>query len=138
MTGNLDTARAFFEACETGQGWGACQPYCHPDAGFSAQSGAIAEITTLAAYADWMQGLLTMLTDGSYDLTAFAEDPERATVAACAVFMGTHNGADGPVAATGLQARSDYAYVMKFEDGKISHMSKIWNDGWALKQLGWA
>jgi len=28
--------------------------------------------------------------------------------------------------------------VMEFEDGKISHMSKIWNAGWAMRELGWA
>jgi ketosteroid isomerase-like protein len=78
-----------------------------------------------------------MLTDGTYELTAFAEDAARGTVVASAVFTGTHNGADGPVPATGRSARSDYAYVMKFVDGKVSHMTKIWNDGWALKQLGW-
>jgi len=50
MAGNLETARAFFEACETGQGWDACQPYCHADAGFAAQSGAIADIVTVTAY----------------------------------------------------------------------------------------
>jgi hypothetical protein len=26
---------------------------------------------------------------------------------------------------------------MEFEDGKISHMTKIWNAGWAMKELGW-
>jgi len=26
---------------------------------------------------------------------------------------------------------------MEFQDGKISHMTKIWNAGWALKELGW-
>lgn len=138
MAGNLEAARAFFRACETGQGWEACQPYCHADAGFAAQSGAVADIVTLSAYAEWMKGLLTMLTDGAYELTAFAEDVERGTVIASAVFTGTHNGADGPIPATGQAARSDYAYVMKFRDGKVSHMTKIWNDGWALKQLGWA
>lgn len=138
MSGNLETALAFFEACETGQGWEGCQPYCHADASFAAQAGAIADITTLSAYADWMRGLLTMLTDGSYELTAFAEDPQRGTVVACAVFTGTHNGAAGPVPATGKTARSDYAYVIGLSDGKVSHMTKIWNDGWALKQLGWA
>lgn len=138
MAGNLETARAFFEACETGQGWEACLPYCHADAGFAAQSGAIADITALSAYAEWMKALLTMLTDGAYELTAFAEDGQRDTVIASAVFTGSHNGADGPVPATGQAARSDYAYVMKFDSGKVSHMTKIWNDGWALKQLGWA
>jgi hypothetical protein len=26
---------------------------------------------------------------------------------------------------------------MEFEDGKISHMTKIWNAGWAMRELGW-
>jgi hypothetical protein len=26
---------------------------------------------------------------------------------------------------------------MEFDDGKISHMTKIWNSGWAMKELGW-
>ena len=34
-------------------------------------------------------------------------------------------------------AETDYVYVMDFEDGRIRHMTKIWNDGFALKQLGW-
>ena len=33
--------------------------------------------------------------------------------------------------------QSDYVYNMHFADGKIGHMTKIWNAGWALKELGW-
>jgi hypothetical protein len=33
---------------------------------------------------------------------------------------------------------TDYVYAMDFEDGKIKHMTKIWNAGWAMKELGWA
>ena len=28
-------------------------------------------------------------------------------------------------------------YVMQFEDGRIVHMTKIWNSGMTLKELGW-
>ena len=49
-----ETATAFFEACETGQGWDACKAFCHEGATFSCQAEALAETTTLAAYADWM------------------------------------------------------------------------------------
>jgi hypothetical protein len=28
--------------------------------------------------------------------------------------------------------------VMQFEDGKISRMTKIWNAGMAMKDLGWS
>ena len=39
--------------------------------------------------------------------------------------------------ATGKSTSTDYVYVMEFEDGKISHMTKIWNAGMAMKDLGW-
>ncbi len=38
---------------------------------------------------------------------------------------------------TGKSSNSDYVHLMEFEDGKISHMTKIWNAGWAMKKLGW-
>ena len=138
MAGNYDTAHAFFVACETGKGWAECAQYCHADASFSAQSGAIAEIATLADYTEWMKGLLTPIPDGAYHLTGFAEDAERGTVIASAVFTGTHTAEGGPIPPTGQAASSDYVYVITFTDGKVSHMTKVWNDGWALKQLGWA
>jgi steroid delta-isomerase-like uncharacterized protein len=138
MASNIAVAQAFFEACETGQGAAGVAPFIHADATFSAQAGAIAEIATLADYADWMKGLLGILPDGAYELTAFAEDAARETVVASAVFTGTHTAEGGPVPATGQAAKSDYVYVIKFADGKVSHMTKIWNDMWALKQLGWA
>jgi hypothetical protein len=62
---HYETARAFFEACETGKGWDACKSWCHEDATFSCQADALAETMTLAAYADWMKGLLTPVPDGS-------------------------------------------------------------------------
>lgn len=132
------TARNFFEACETGGGWAACAGYCQDDAGFSCQADALAQTTTLSGYAEWMKGLLGPIPDGRYELTGFAADEGRNRVLASAVFHGTQTGAGGPVAATGKGVASDYAYVMSFTDGKISHMTKIWNDAQALRQLGWA
>lgn len=135
---HYDTATAFFEACETGQGWDGCKAFCHEGATFSCQADALAETTTLAAYADWMKGLLAPVPDGRYKLTAFAADEARGTVVASAEFHGTQTGEGGPVPPTGKSVVSDYAYVMQFDGGKISHMTKIWNDVQALRGLGWA
>jgi len=132
------TAEAFFEACETGKGGAACAPYMHAGATFSAQSEPIAEITDLSAYCDWMAGLLGFVPDGRYELKSFAVDPERAKVVVYAVFHGTHTGECGPLPPTGKATSSDYVYEMTFEDGKIRHMTKIWNAPWAMKELGWA
>ncbi|WP_300034455.1 nuclear transport factor 2 family protein [uncultured Roseobacter sp.] len=132
-----DTATAFFHACETGQGWEGCKSWVHEKAGFSCQADAFAGTTTLAAYADWMKGLLTPVPDGRYVLTAFAVDEARSCVIAAAEFHGTHTGEGGPVAPTGRTVVSDYAYVMQFDGDRISHMTKIWNDVQALRGLGW-
>ena len=32
MSTNLESAKQFFEACETGKGWEDCKAFCHPDA----------------------------------------------------------------------------------------------------------
>ncbi len=138
MSSIKEVSELFFEACETGKGWEGCQQYCHAGATFSAQADALADIETLQAYTDWMKGLLTPVPDGRYELRSFAVDEDRNNVTAYAVFRGTHTGEGGPVPPTGKQIEADYVYVMQFDGDKIRHMTKIWNDAFSLKQLGWA
>ena len=129
---------AFFVACETGKGWEVCNAYCTPGATFSAQAEPLVNVKTLAQYTDWMRGITTVLPDAHYDLKSFATDTTRNNVIAYAVFHGTHTGTGGPVPPTGRQTSTDYVYVMQFEGDKIVHLTKIWNAGLALKDLGWA
>jgi predicted ester cyclase len=131
-------AKRFFEACEAGTGWEGCRAYCTPAASFAAQAEPLAGFTTLQEYTEWMKGLLTVLPDGSYVVKSFATDGDRNSVCAYGVFSGTHNGQGGPVPPTGKRTNTDYVYVMEFDGDKIRHMTKIWNAGWAVKELGWA
>ena len=131
-------AEAFFNACETGQGWEVCGSYCAPEATFSAQAEPLADVKTLAQYTEWMKGILTVLPDAHYHVKSFAIDAARNNVAAYGIFYGTHTGEGGPVPPTGRRIATDYVYVMQFEGDKIAHMTKIWNAGLALKDLGWA
>ncbi len=133
-----ETARAFFEACETGEGWEGCKDYCHADAAFSAQAEPLLEIGTVAEYAEWMKSLLGPLPDGRYEIKSFAVDDERGAVCAFAVFRGTHTGEGGPTPPTGKTVESDYVYIMVFSGDRISHLTKVWHAGLALAQLGWA
>lgn len=132
------TAKDFFTACESGKGWEGCRQYCTPDATFAAQAEPLADVKTLQQYADWMKGLLTFVPDGRYELKSFAVDDERKNVSAYAVFLGTHTGQGGPCPPTGKSTKTDYVYVMQFEGDRIRHMTKIWNAGWAIRELGWA
>lgn len=133
-----DTAQRFFDACESGKGWAVCQEYCHPDATFSAQAGALGGVNTVQAYTDWMKGMFTLIPDASYEVRSFGVDDDRKNVAAYGVFRGTHTGEGGPVPPTGKKLEADYVYVMNFDGDRIRHMTKIWNDGFSLQQLGWA
>ena len=138
MSQVLEQAKSFFDACETGKGWEDCSPYCHPEATFSAQAAALADIETLEGYCEWMKNLFTPVPDGRYELKFFALDEERNCVAAFAVFHGTQTGPGGPGEPTGNTVAADYVYAMQFDGDRIFHMTKIWNDTISLQQLGWA
>jgi predicted ester cyclase len=138
MSAMREAAERFFDACETGKGWEVCGQYCHSGATFSAQAEALAGIDTLEAYTKWMKRLLTPLPDARYELRSFAVDEGRNSVAAYAVFRATHTGEGGPVPPTGRKVEADYVYVMELDGDRIRHLTKIWNDGISLKQLGWA
>ena len=44
---------------------------------------ALADVTTLAQYADWMKGMFTLVPDGDYDLKTFATDARMRSRATC-------------------------------------------------------
>lgn len=134
----LATAKDFFEACETGKGWAGCHTFCHEGATFACQADALAEMSTLDAYTEWMKGVLGPIPDGHYELKAFAADEARQTVIAAAVFHGTNIGPGAADPPTGKTVATDYVYVMAFDGPKIRHMTKVWNDVSALRALGWA
>ena len=134
---SIEETEQFFDACETGKGWEACQQYCQPQATFSAQADALDGVDTVEAYTEWMKGLLTPVADGRYEVRSFGADEDRNNVTAYAIFRGAHTGDGGPVPPTGKEAEADYVYIMEFEGEQIRHMTKVWNDVVSLKQLGW-
>lgn len=138
MSSIKDTAAAFFDACEIGQGWDACAWCCHPDATFSAQADTFAGLDNLQGYTEAMKGLLAgRLPGATYELKSLAVDEERGNVCGFAVFEGVHTGDGGPVPPSGSRVETDYVYVMEFDGDRIRHLSKVWNHGFAMRQLGW-
>jgi predicted ester cyclase len=133
-----ETATAFYNTCEAGKGWDACKGWCHDDASFSCQADALAEISTLEGYVEWVKDLFNPVPDMRQEIKAFATDPDRQAVSVYSIVHGTQSGEGGPVPPTGAKVAADYVYVMQFDGGKIRHMTKIWNDGYTMRQLGWA
>lgn len=133
----IETARKFFDACETGKGWAECEQYCHPQATFSAQVDVLSDVNSLQVYTDWMTDMIALMPDARYEMKSFAIDEARGNVCAYAVFHGTHTGEGGPVEPTGKSIASDYVYAIQFDGDRISHLTKIWNGAYAMKQIGW-
>ena len=132
-----ESARQFVDACDSGRGWEECRQYCHDDATFSCQADALADLATVEGYVGWAADLLTPVPDGHYELKALSGNDDQSVVTAVAVFKGTQTG-PGPVdPPTGKSVASDYVYALEFDGGRIRHMTKIWNDGISLQQLGW-
>jgi hypothetical protein len=134
----MEVARNFFDACEAGKGWAACAEFCTPNATFSAQADALADVKTLKDYTDWNKGILVPFPDATVDIKSFALDDAHRNVTVYATMTGTHTGDGGPVPPTGKKATVDYVYSMDFEGDKIRHMTKIWNDQWSFRLVGWA
>lgn len=78
-----------------------------------------------------------MMPDPGYELKSWAADQERGNVSAYAVFSATRTCEGGPCPPTGKTVHTDYVYVMYFNGDKFSRMTKIWNAGFALRELGW-
>jgi len=137
MSNIASVAKDFFEAVDTGQGWSVCKAYCTSSASFSAQAEPLDEIKTLEGYAEWMKGLMVFMPNGRYQVRSFAVDEARQNVSVFGVFSATHTGEGGPCPPTGRSTKTDYVYVMDFDGDRIRHMTKIWNAGWAMRELGW-
>lgn len=101
-------------------------------------------------YVEWMKGIATQtFPDSQY--TLHSRTSNVADVVFFATFTGTHTGIQellasdfeilgpgGPVEPTGKSMATQYVYIVNLEDGKVKHMTKVWNNLLAFKALGWA
>ncbi|MEM7190667.1 MAG: ester cyclase [Pseudomonadota bacterium] len=129
---------SFLETCDSGKGWEACADLCREGATFSAQCEVLEGVETIQDYCEWMKELLVQLPDGRIELQSLTVDEDNGHVNVFSVFRGTHTGPGGPVPPTGRSMTADYVYAMEFEGEKLSHLTKVWNAPWSLRELGWA
>lgn len=118
----------FFSDCEAGKGWNATQQYVEGEGTFSAQVTdslpvpKLSEVKTIQGYSEWMVGIVKGFgPKATVTLKARALDPTRHTAIFQAVFAGT----------------TDYVYSLQYDPKtcKITHLTKIWNDGYAKAHL---
>jgi len=135
----FENATKFFVACETPLGWEACKPFVQDGATFTAQSEPLADVKSIETYCQWMHGFGTVTTpDATYTLHSSSFDEANNTAMFFATYHAKHTGEGGPVPPTNKSTDSHYVYILKLDDvGKITHMTKVWNAPWAMRELGW-
>ena len=135
----FENATNFFHNCESAKGWDSCKDYVADNAKFKCQSEALAGVSDVKTYVDWLYGLSTVTMPGcSYDVHASGFDEDNNTAIFFATFNGAHSGEGGPIPPTNKTTNTHYVYALKMNnDGKVESMTKIWNAPWALRELGW-
>lgn len=132
----LETAQTFFELCEAGKGWKSCAEFCDENAVFRCD---VLPMKVLHEYVDWMASIIEKVSpDGSWNL--ISKTSNESQVVFCATFTGSHSLKGGPVEPSSPPKKmsSDYAYIINFNnDGKICHMTKIWDQLTAFRGWGW-
>lgn len=122
-------AQAFFDCCETGKGWKGCSQYVtNEDVPFAIEAvdalpgPPVTDSKSVKDYLDWMAGVVQEFGPAaSYEVKAKAFDEKTHTALFYGVFMGY----------------SDYVYSITVcpEEGKVSGMTKVWNDQYAFNNI---
>ena len=142
----IENCKLFLYYLDNGKGYEKCKPYCtddDDDARFDSQCETLKNIKTVEEYANWVCDIVKLFPGFVIDVHNCSFCEENKTVVYAATFHGKHTvggGADGSPAATPTQKEmhTDYTYVVKLNnDDKVESVKKVWNDTWALRQVGW-
>ena len=119
---NLETARAFFIACDYGKGWEQCKEFCVAGASFETGAEILAGVDRMDTYCDWMADALNMFDDNvQIEVKSEAYDNVRNIALLYAEIRG--NVVIGPAP---MFAKTNYVYVIHFDGDKICHITKVW------------
>ena len=126
-------------SCDKAEGWEACKAFCVPGATFHCQSETLKDIKTVEGYANWCSWFATCCPSVSYTNNAITWDGAMSTAVYYSTYHAKHTvQGEGAPPPTFQQTNSEYVYFIRTNaDGKIVHMTKLWNDQWALHELGW-
>ncbi|CAB9505046.1 expressed unknown protein [Seminavis robusta] len=106
---------------------------------FSHQGLALVNVTTWQGYCDWWSFVGNgPLVGFSVDARDIGYDEEDNAIVYAATITATHTGEGMPFPPTNMTTISDYAYwALLDDDYKIVSVKKIWNDFYAMTELGW-
>ena len=97
----------------------------------------LADTHTLEAYATFIQGAFTPVPDFRHEVLAVGVDQKQQRVLVHYLIRVTHKGEGFPVPPTGKCMESNCVLILHFENERIRHATKVWNDHDVSRQVGW-
>lgn len=111
------------------------------NAPFLCQSDALKDVTTVKGWCEWMGNFATNIApDCKPTVHNIAWDSTKKTALLYATYHAKHTGTGGPMEATNKETNTHYCYIVMMDatTNKCTSFTKVWNDGYCLKELGWA
>ncbi|CAB9506226.1 expressed unknown protein [Seminavis robusta] len=139
----FDNCQICMTACDSGKGWQACKDQCVPDATFSCHNDTLGSMKTVQEYADFIALFGKACPNATWTTHDVFWDGTTHTAFFHCTYHVTHTVAVpglGPQTPTCKSSNANYCYIIKTDpnrDGKITHVQKLWNDTWLLRDLGW-
>lgn len=135
----MENAKKVIDICDNGKAFAEIADIVTDDAEFTCQADAMKDIKTVQGYNEWMAAFgSTTAPDFKVDIHNFSWNPEKKIATHFATFHCTHTGPGGPVEPTNKMMHTEYVYIVYMnDDDKCYKIHKVWNDGWAMRQVGW-
>ena len=139
----FDNCQICMAACDSGKGWEACQDQCVPEATFCCQNETLGGMTTVQEYADFIALFGKACPNATWTTHTVLWDGVNHTATFVCTYHCQHTESVaglGPLVPTQKTAHSQYCYSIQTDpsrQNKIVHITKIWNDTWMLRDLGW-
>lgn len=139
----FDNCQICMTACDGGKGWEACRDRCVPDATFSCHNDTLGSMATLQEYADFIAFFGRACPNATWTTHDVFWDGTTHTAFFHCTYHVTHTVSVpglGPETPTLRSSDANYCYIIRTDpnrQGKITHVQKLWNDAWLLRDLGW-
>lgn len=139
----IDMVQTCLAACDGGLGWEECRKFCTEDATFSCQCDTLAGLQTLREYAEFFQLFCKACPGVTWTMHTIQWDRVAHTAVMNSTYHCTHSVSVpglGPEIPTMKSIHTDYCYIVTTDPSrknKVVHINKVWNDQWALRDLGW-
>lgn len=132
-------AKKIMEALEYIKPWEDIADLLVEDCPHICQADMMKDITTVKQLHDWKVNFNENVAPGCKPIVHnLVWDAPKKTALKFSTYVATHTGDGGPVPATNKTTNTHYVFICEMNDeNKCICLTKVWNDDYCKKEIGW-